>query len=211
MIEVRSSYLVKTKDIRDVMALWRHGRDIIWPVLKWQGRIQQMLHGHAQQSLFIWSSQWENMADWEAGMARTNDSAAYKSWSAELNKLRVYGEEREVFRILEPLSAPDNNSGKIEVRSSYLVQMQYINQAMAIMRRGQETVWPVLGWSGQNQQMLHGKAAQSMLVWSSTWESMATWEKAMAQTVDCKEFQDWYKEWLEILDFGGPREVFRNL
>ena len=211
MIEVRSSYLVKMKDVRQAMKLWKEARDTLWPILEWQGRIQQMLHGHAQQSLFVWSSVWESMAAWEAGMARTLDCQEYQDWSREMNKIRVYGEEREVFSIVEPWTPQDNTSGKAEVRSSYIVQIQNVRQARAIMQQGQEKIWPILDWSGQNQQMLHGKAAQSMFVWSSVWDSLAAWEQGMARTADSEEFQAWYKDFKEIVDFGGPREIFRNL
>lgn len=198
------------RDVNDAMVLWRHAREDLWPLLNWQGRIQQMLHGKAQQSMFVWSSEWENMAAWEAGMARTLDCQEYKEWSREMNKLRVYGDEREVFSILEPAQPTDNTPGKIEVRSSYLVQIQRVREAQEIMRRGQETIWPMLNWSGQNQQMLHGKASQSMFVWSSVWDSLGRWEESMAKTY-FPEFQAWYKEFREIVDFGGPREIFKNL
>ena len=210
MIEVRSAYVVKMKDVNQTMDLWRQGRDQIWPLLGWTGRIQQMLHGHTQQSLMVWSSDWQNMAEWEAGMARTRDCKEYKDWSAEMNRLRVYGDEREVFSILEPYQALDNTPRKVEVRSSYFVQMVNVQKAKEIMRRGQEQVWPLLGWSGQNQQMLHGKASQSLYVWTSAWDNLAAWETAMANTRG-EEFQAWYRDWKEVADFGGPREIFRNL
>ena len=211
MIEVRSAYLVYARNIRNTMALWKEGREKIWPELGFSGRIQQMLHGHVQQSLFVWSSEWQSMADWEAGMARTLDSQNYKEWSAEMNKLRVYGEEREVFKILEPRLDMDNSPGKVEIRSSYMIQIQNLPTALKLFSEGQEKVWPEMGWGGQNQQMLHGKASQSMLVWTSTWDSIDTWEKAMSKTVGNQTFQDWYKKWLDVVDFGGPREIFKNI
>jgi len=211
MIEVRSSYLVKMKDRNQATTLWRQARDTIWPLLGWQGRIQQMLFGHAQQSLFVWSAEWENMAAWEAGMARPTQCQEYKDWAKEMNKFRVYGGEREVFEILEPRLPADNTPGKVEVRSSYIVQIQNRKKAQEILRRGQEMVWPLMGWSGQNQQMLHGKASQSMFVWSSVWDNLAAWEQAQDKTPGSEEFKAWWREWLEIADFGGPREVFRNL
>lgn len=85
MIEVRSSYLVKMTDAEgDLVDLWRHGRDAIWPQLNWNGRIQQMLHGHAQQSLFVWSSEWEDLATWEAAMARAKDHQEHQAWIKEM-------------------------------------------------------------------------------------------------------------------------------
>jgi hypothetical protein len=210
MIEVRSSYLVKMKDVNQAITLWRQGRDSVWPELGWSGRPQQMLHGYAQQSLFVWSSEWASMAAWEEGMARTRGNAVYKAWSDEMNQLRVYGSEREVFTILEPYTPPDNTPGKVEVRSSYLVQIQNVRQAQESARRGQETLWPEQGWTGQYQQMLHGKNSQSQFVWSAVWDNLGTWERAMANTSG-PAFQTWFTEWKGLCDFGGPREIFRNL
>ena len=191
MIEVRSAYLVKMKDVRHAMALLKEGREQVWPVLGWQGRLQQMLHGHAQQSLFLWSSEWENMAAWEEGMARTLGCQEYQDWSKEMNQ--------------------DNTPGRIEVRSSYIVRVQNVKQARAIMQQGQKDIWPALDWSGQNQQMLHGKASQSMFVWSSVWDNLGAWEQGMARTVNSEEFQPWYRDFKNVVDFGGPREIFKNL
>lgn len=211
MIEVRSSYMVKMKDRTKATELWREARDSIWPILDWQGRIQQMLHGHAQQSLFVWSSEWESMSAWEEGMARTLGCEEYKDWAREINKVRVYGGEREVFEILDPALPADGTAGKVEVRSAYIVQIPNRKVAKALLQRGQESIWPLMNWSGQNQQMLHGKASQSMFLWSSVWDDLAAWERAMDSTIGHTEFVSWWREFLEIADFGGPREVFRNL
>lgn len=211
MLEVRSSYIIKAKDIRSTIELWKEARDKVWPVLGWQGRIQQMLHGHAQQTLFVWSAEWESMAAWEAGMAKTLGNSTYQDWAKRMNQFRMYGEEREVFSILEPATPADNRPGQIEIRSAYMVQVQNIARVKALMAQAQETVWPSLSWSGQNQQMLHGKASQSMFLWSSTWDSLASWEQAMGKTVGHDAFQVWYKDFLGAVDFGGPREIFKNL
>jgi len=151
------------------------------------------------------------MADWETGMSKTLASPNYKQWSFEMNKLRVYGEEREVFKILEPRLNMDPSPGKVEIRSSYVIQIQNLPAALKLFSEGQEKVWPEMGWGGQNQQMLHGKASQSMLVWTSVWDSIDNWEKAMSKTVGNQTFQDWYKSWLEVVDFGGPREILKNI
>ena len=92
-----------------------------------------------------------------------------------------------------------------------MVQIQKVGLAAEIMKRGQETVWPAMGWSGQNQQMLHGKASQSMFVWTSVWPDLAAWEQGMKRTSGNQVFLDWYKDWNDVVDFGGPREIFRNL
>lgn len=210
MIEVRSSYLVRMAEANRAAELWRHSRDRIWPLLGWSGRVEQMLHGKAQQSSFVWSSEWESLAAWEAGMARTRDCAEYQEFAAEFNEVRRYGGEREIFRICEPYAPMTTTSGAVEVRSGYLVPMAKVGAAEAIARRGQETVWPLLGWGGQNQQMLHGKNAQSAFVWTSVWPSLGAWEAAMANTGGA-EFQAWYADWKGVVDFGAEREVFRIL
>ena len=210
MIEVRSSYLVRMAEVNRAAEMWRQSRDQIWPLLGWTGRVEQMLHGKAQQSTFVWSSEWENLAAWEAGMARTRDHQEYQEFSREFNEIRTYGTEREVFRIIEPSHRIETTSGAVEVRSSYLVPMTKVAQAESVARRGQETIWPLLGWGGQNQQMLHGKNAQSAFVWSSVWPSLGEWEAAMARTGG-PEFQAWFSDWRDCVDFGGEREIFRIL
>jgi hypothetical protein len=169
-----------------------------------------MLHGKAQQSTFVWSSEWESLAEWEAGLAKAGDSAEFRSFAEEMDGLSIYGTEREVFRVIDPSTPMDTTSGAVEVRSGYLVPLTHVGLAEELARRGQETVWPVLGWRGQNQQMLHGKNAQSAFVWTSVWPSLGAWEAAMASTGG-PEFQTWYADWKACVDVGAEREVFRIL
>jgi hypothetical protein len=211
MIEVRASYLVKMKDVTAVTRLWRQGRDTLWPTIQWSGRIQSMLHGSAQQSLFVYSSVWESMAEWEASMARAEGSPEYRDWCQEINLYRQYGESREVFTILGPAEPADATPDRVEVRSAYLVSLPQTHRAQDHLRRMQEEIWPVLHWGGQNQQMLHGKSAQSIFVWTSVWSNVAAWEQGMANTRGSKEFQSWWSEWKESIDFGASREIFKNL
>jgi hypothetical protein len=197
-------------DVNQAAEMWRHSRDAIWPLLGWGGRVEQMLHGKAQQSTFVWSSEWDNLAAWEAGMARTRDCAEYQEFAREFNQVRVYGTEREVFRVIEPSERIETTSGAVEVRSGYLVPMTNVARAEALARQGQAEIWPLLGWRGQNQQQLHGKNAQSLFVWTSVWPSLGAWESAMASTGG-PEFQAWYAEWKACVDFGAEREIFRIL
>jgi len=210
MIEVRSSYLTKMYDVEHgAIDHWKLGRDKIWPLLDWGGRIQQMLHGHAQQSLFVWSSEWKNLGEWETAMAGTKDCQEFEDWYGEMQeKFLLYGSEREIFSVLEPARRAETGTGKLEVRSSYLVPMSKVEQASEHMGKCAN----LSGWQGQNLQMLHGKASQTMFVWSSTWDSLAQWEDSMANRgPDGEELEAWFMEWVEIADFGGPREIFRNL
>lgn len=210
MIEVRSSYLVRMADVNRAAEMWRQSRDAIWPLLGWSGRVEQMLHGKAQQSTFVWSSEWDNLAAWEAGMAKTRDCPEYLEFSGEFNQVRAYGTEREIFRVIEPSRRIDTTTGAVEIRSSYLVPMAKVGRTEEVARRGQTEIWPLLGWSGQNQQMLHGKNAQSAFVWTSVWPGLGAWESAMANTGG-PEFQAWYAEWKDCVDFGAEREIFRIL
>lgn len=211
MIEVRSSYVVAATDIKEAIALWREGRERIWPQLEWNGRLQQMLHGHCQQSLLVWSSVWPSLGAWEEGMRRTLELTDYRAWSAELNRLRRHGGEREVFTPFGNVTPLDETPGSVEVRSSYLVRVSEIPTVKALMIEAQRDVWPALDWGGQNQQMLHGKASQSCFTWTSTWASLAAWESAMSRTSDHADFQAWYPRFLAAVDIGSTREVFRNL
>lgn len=211
MIEVRSAYVVAAVDIGEAIALWRDGRERIWPQLGWDGRLQQMLHGHCQQSLLVWSSSWPTLADWEAGMRRTLENDDYRAWSLQLNRLRRYGGEREVFVAFGEAAPLDETSGRIEVRSSYLARVSEVGRVKALMQEAQREVWPALAWGGQNQQMLHGKVSQSGFTWTSTWDSLGAWEAAMARTRDHAGFQAWYPRFLAAVDVGGTREVFKNL
>jgi len=214
MIEVRDSYLVKVKDIREAILLWQRGRDAIWPDLGWQGRIQQMLHGHAQQSLFVWSSEWDDLAAWEAGVKRARSSVQYEDWTREISELCRYGSEREVFTILEPSPSADNRPGRVEVRSSYVVPIARAQKAREHLRRGME----VEGMSGQCEQMLHGKASQSMFVISTVFESLAEWDEQIEPAIVLthewlagSKRSAWFEDWCEIAEFGGSREIFLNL
>ena len=90
MIEIRSTYLIKLQNIPGALDSWKISREKVWPLLNWSGRLQQMLHGHTQQSLFVWSSEWNNLGEWEASMARTKDSPEFQEWYRD-NKQREKG------------------------------------------------------------------------------------------------------------------------
>ena len=103
MIEVRSSYVVTMAAAEgDLVDVWRQGKEGVWPQAGWNGRIQQMLHGHAQQSLFVWSSEWDSLSDWEAAMARAQTLPPHVEWSQAIDSRCLYGPKVEVFTILEP-------------------------------------------------------------------------------------------------------------
>ena len=212
MIEVRSTYLIKLKNVPGAIGSWKTSREKIWPLLNWSGRLQQMLHGHTQQSLFVWSSEWNNLGEWEASMARTSDSPEFQDWYKEIQEeFLAYGSEREIFSVLDPVQPPKIMPGTIEVRSSYVVPMAKVRRAQEHMRKRSE----IVGWSGQCLQMLHGKAAQTIFVLSTTHDSLSDWELGIKQMANNNESagqgrQAWFDEWIDIVDFGGSREIYRN-
>jgi hypothetical protein len=210
MIEVRSSYLVRMKDVGAAQALLQEVRKKVWPVLGWQGRLQQMLHGHAQQSLFVWSSEWESLAAWKAGMDHMQGSQEYRDLAGEWNKLQIYGEEREVFRLFEPIVHLDDSPGKIEVRSSYVVSLQNLELAIALAEQDQKMNWQ-LKELVQNQMMLFGKAAQSTFVFASMSDSLTAYDQGISSLTVRDDFPAWWKAWTEAVDFGGSREILRNI
>ena len=206
MIEVRTAYRVKMPDAEGpVEELAQQCREEIWPLLGWQGRFQQMLHGHAQQSLFVWSFQWASLKAWEQAMTAAEECDEYRAWRDEIAPRLCYGAGQEIFTVLDPAPPPDNTPRKIEVRSAYIARVDRLEQARQLMARAQG----ISGWSGQNQQMICGSDAPGKFVWSSTWDSMADWEVAMAAGDD--ELENWFADWVALVDFGGTREVFRNL
>ena len=206
MIEVRSSYRVTMSDAEGpVEELAQQGRETVWPILGWDGRVQQMLHGHAQQSLFVWSSQWPSLAAWEEAMTAAAQCDEYRAWRDAIAPRLAYGAAQEVFEVLEPSRPADNTPRMIEVRSSYIARLDRIEQAREHMARAQE----IHDWSGQNQQLICGADAPGKFVWSSTWTSMAVWEQAMGAGDD--EHENWFAGWVALVDFGSTREVFRNL
>ena len=211
MIEVRSTVLVKMKYVRNETARLQVLRDEILPELGWQERIESMLHGHAQQSLFVRSSEWDSLADWEAAQARGAENQAYQDWLKEVVNVERTGHEREVFTILEPATPADRTPGKVEIRSAYTVPFHKLGQAHECWKRGQEAIWPLLNWSGQNQQMLFGKAFLSMFVWSSVWDSVGEYEQSLSGVGQVPEFAAWFGEWKEIADYGSTREIFKIL
>ena len=102
MIEVRSSYRVSMLDAEGpVEELAQMGRETVWPLLGWEGRIQQMLHGHAQQSLFVWSLHWPSLATWEEAMARAEQCEEYRAWRAKIAPRLLFGGAQEVFEVLD--------------------------------------------------------------------------------------------------------------
>jgi hypothetical protein len=210
MIEVRTAYRVKMPDAEGpVEELAQQCREQVWPILGWQGRFQQMLQGSSQQSIFVWSFQWPGLTEWLRAMADAEACDEYRTWRDEIAPRLLYGAGQEIFTVIDPAhgrAAPlDNTPRRIEVRSSYIARIDRLAAARELMVRTQD----IAGWSGQNQELLCGSAAPGMFVWSSTWDNMTQWEAAMG--ADDDDLEAWFGDWVATVDFGGTREVFRNL
>jgi quinol monooxygenase YgiN len=206
MIEVRSLFLARMRDIgikRGALDLCKELREKVLRAAKWQGRVQQMLLGHAQQSLFVWASQWEDLAAWETAMAHLKNLPEYQKWVRRADHFWVYSEPNEVLTILDPKKSPLNISGKIEVRSAYIAQAENSKRAKNLVQQHCPSRL-------QNWAVLYDTVGQSLFVLSSTWESLAAWEQGM-RTAEDEEFESWYKDWMDTVEFGGAKEVFRNL
>ncbi len=177
----------------------------MWPELGWDGRIQQMLHGHAQQSQFVWSFQWPDLAAWEEAQAAAALNPAYREWAREVAALLGHGDRREAFRIVEGSDPADSRPGRIEVRSTYCAPVARLGAARDLMSRA----LGLDGWDGQNQEMIMGTGAPGTFVWSSTWDNLGQWEAAMAAGDD--DLEAWFADWVAVVDYGSRREILRNL
>ena len=66
---------------------------------------------------------------------------------------------------------------------------------------------------GHCSQRIFGPNAQTLFTWSSFWKNFSDWEKAIydrPEEVHIKS-EAWFANWIKITDFGGPKEVFKNL
>ena len=67
--------------------------------------------------------------------------------------------------------------------------------------------------NGHCSQRIFGPDAQTLFTGSSFWDSFSTWEKGIFDRPH-EEFvksEAWFAKWTKVIDFGGPKEVFRNL
>ena len=66
---------------------------------------------------------------------------------------------------------------------------------------------------GHCSQRIFGPDAQTLFTWSSFWDSFSKWEKGIYERPK-NEFlisEAWFAKWTKVIDFGGPKEVYRNL
>jgi len=209
MIKVRTSYLVRIQDVGEAQRLLKEARETVWPVLGWRGRLQQMLHGRVQQSLLVWSSEWESLAAWEAGLESMKNCQEYIEWARKWKQLQVYGGETEVFRLIEPRIDLDSTPGKIEVRSSYMVPLSRLDRALELIEQDQRMNWQ-LKEAVQDEVMILGSGAQSRFVFASMSDSLTAYDQGISSLVVREDFPAWWRAWTEVVDLGGSREILRN-
>ncbi|MBW1936487.1 MAG: hypothetical protein JRI84_13205 [Deltaproteobacteria bacterium] len=205
MIEVRSCFVCRARYIEvkgGVLDLCKDLRKI-FPKAGWECQVQQMLIGHVQQSLIALASRWESLAAWEAGVIRLRNYPEYQEWMKKISSFLAYGEATEIFTLLEGPEEPSPVApGMIEVRSGYIVEPQNMDRVKELVKQRPSRL--------KNDAFWYNDVTQSSIVISSMWQSLASWEEAM-KTAEDQEFEDWYREWMETVEFGGGKEVLRNL
>ncbi len=210
MIEVQCEFILKMKEVEDrATELFQIGRSEIFPNLNWNGRIQQKLVGETQQSIFSITTEWTDISAWSNEFNKALLNKKFNNWYKKIFEISLYGGNWKVSNLLEPYSPPKNESGIIEIQSSYTVKFKNINKAFKIMQEGLNQ--RIL--DGHCSQRIFGPNAQTLFTWSSFWNNFSDWEKAIydrPEEVHIKS-EAWFANWIKITDFGGPKEVFKNL
>ena len=149
------------------------------------------------------------MAVWNNEYQNALLNKKFTNWYSKICEISLYGGNWKISQILEPYSNANNESGIIEIQSSYIVQFKNINKATKVMHDGLSQ--NIL--NGHCSQRIFGPDAQTLFTWSSFWDSFFTWEKGIFDRPH-EEFvksEAWFAKWTKVIDFGGPKEVFRNL
>jgi len=210
MIEVQCEFILKMKEVEDrATELFQIGRTEILPNLNWKGRIQQKIVGEIQQSIFSLTSSWDNLSVWNNEFQNALSNKKFNNWYKKIFDISLYGGSWNVSQLIEPYTFANNESGIIEIQSSYIVPFKNINEATKIMQEGLNQ--NIL--KGHCSQRIFGPNAQTLFTWSSFWDSFSAWEKAIynrPREVFVKS-EDWFAKWTDIIDFGGPKEVYKNL
>tara|TARA_B100001250_G_scaffold346439_1_gene316287 strand:- start:3 stop:635 length:633 start_codon:yes stop_codon:yes gene_type:complete len=210
MIEVQCEFILKMKEVEDkATELFKFGTTEIFPILKWNGRIQQKIVGEIQQSIFSLTSSWDNLSVWNNEFQNALSNKKFNNWYKKIFEISLYGGSWNVSQLIEPYTFANNESGIIEIQSSYIVPFKNINEAIKTMQEGLNQ--NIL--KGHCSQRIFGPNAQTLFTWSSFWDSFSAWEKAIydrPQEVFVKS-EDWFAKWTDIIDFGGPKEVYKNL
>ena len=210
MIKVQCEFILKMKEVEDEASeLFKLGVTEIFPKLKWNCRIQQKIVGDTQQSIFSLTSTWDDLAVWNNEFQNALSNKQFNNWYKKIFEISMYGGNWNVSQLIEPYTNANNKSGIIEIQSSYIVQFKNIIKATKVMQEGLNQ--KIL--KGHCSQRIFGPNAQTLFTWSSFWDSFSAWEKAIydrPHDVFVKS-EDWFAKWTDIIDFGGPKEVYKNL
>ena len=76
------------------------------------------------------------MAIWNNEYQNALLNKKFTNWYSKISEISLYGGNWKISQILEPYSNTNNESGIIEIQSSYLVQFKNINKATKVMQDG---------------------------------------------------------------------------
>ena len=210
MIAVQCDFILKMKEVEgEASELFQKGRSEILPELNWTARIQQKLVGETQQSIFSITSIWEDLIVWNNEFQNAFLNKQFFTWYEDICEISSYGGNWNISELLEPYTKTSNDSGIIEIQSSYIVQFKNINKATQVMQEGLRN--KIL--KGHCSRRIFGPNAQTLFTWSSFWDSLSDWEKAIYESppdVHVKS-EAWFANWTKVIDFGGPKEVLKNI
>ncbi len=210
MIEVQCEFILKMEEVENkAFDLFQRGTSSIFPELKWTGRVQQKLVGQTQQSIFSLSTVWENLAEWDIEYQKAFSNKKFINWYSKILNMSSYGGDWKVAQLIEPYSPAKNDPGLIEIKSSYIVLFKNIDRATKVMHNG--LIQNIL--KGHCSQRIFGPDAQTLFTWSSFWDSLSEWEKAIYNRPpkESVKSEAWFAKLINVIDIGGPKEVFRNL
>ena len=210
MIEVQCEFILKMEEVENkAFDLFQRGTSMIFPELKWTGRVQQKLVGQTQQSIFSLTTVWEDLAEWDIEYQKAFGNKKFIKWYSEILNMSLYGGDWKIAQLIEPYSPAMNDPRIIEIKSSYIVQFKNIDRATKVMHNG--LIQNIL--KGHCSQRIFGPDAQTLFTWSSFWDSLSAWEKAIYNKPpkESVKSEAWFAKLTNVIDFGGPKEVFRNL
>ena len=137
MIEVQCEFILKMAEVENkAFDLFQRGTSVIFPELKWTGRVQQKLVGQTQQSIFSLTTVWDDLAEWNIEYQKAFSNKKFIKWYSKILNMSLYGGDWKIFQLLEPYSPAMNDPGIIEIKSSYIVQFKNIDRATKVMHNG---------------------------------------------------------------------------
>ena len=74
------------------------------------------------------------MAIWNNEYQNTLLNKKFSNWYSNICEISLYGGNWKISQIIEPYSNANNESGIIEIQSSYIVQFKNINKGTKVMQ-----------------------------------------------------------------------------